>query len=91
MTMCFQWEIQTWTYKKKYTDQLIKYIFSQKLSIFVDNLASEGHLLVGKFTSTGGEFERASGDFPHQFISLKMPWFKYQLIGLAVVPDNAWR
>ena len=46
------------------------YIFSQIMSFFFTvNLVSQGHLLVGKFTFTGGEFGRAGGDFPHQFIS----------------------
>ena len=47
---------------------LITYILP-KVEFFVVNLASEGHLLVGKFIFTGGEFERAGGSFPHQFIS----------------------
>ena len=44
------------------------YIF-QKRDFFVINLASEGHLLVGKFPFTGGEFRGAGEENPHQFIS----------------------
>ena len=39
------------------------------LMFFTIDFALEGHLLVGKFTFTGGEFRRAGGDFPLQFIS----------------------
>ena len=31
--------------------------------LFIVNLASEGNLLMGKFTFTGGEFRKAGGDF----------------------------
>ena len=48
---------------------LIIYCFQMFSFVVVVNLASEGQLMVGKFTFTSGEFRKAGGDFPHQFIS----------------------
>ena len=62
MIIHFQWEKQMQPYLRIYW-------------CFVVNVASEGHLLAGKFTFTGGEFRRASGDFPPPLYQLKMPLF----------------
>ena len=66
MIMCYEREIQTWPNKKNI---LIMYILPKVKFFFCRKSSIRGHLLVGKFTFTGGEFKRAGGDFPQQFIS----------------------